>query len=439
MPNAMTTVGQGSAAYVSVGGTAITNASTQNWRIGGKHKVPTLAVNSQIAGQSSSTQHVVRVYTDGSVGFRTTATDRVRTAAGVVSAGVDFTWSLENKVGVGMTLTVNGAEIGTFGTNSNFPINQLHRFSTTAASEATTSEFFHELAGVMQSQWNATNAPGTGTVWTSSGAVSRTLTITAHTGVADSWWVFYSNFYIGEATISVSASAQATLASSKVGNASVSAVAAAVSAAQGSKVGSAVLSMPITAGILLSASKNTSASITVPINAVLGIAANKVGVAPLYVEAIADISLYAGNIVAGAGTFSVTAAALVSVQGEKVGQSQVHFAAAAALFCTAAKLSGSDVSVSANATAQLQASKIGQSTTHLAASASASIDGYKVGLGTVAVLASATISLSGSNPAAVPAPVTVAFVRSSSRHTHSVRTSCRYSYNLKTSSGGARV
>lgn len=449
MPNAMTTVGQGSAAYLAVAGTAITNASTQNWRIGGKHKVPTLAVNSQIAGQSSSTQHAVRVYTDGSVGFRTTATDRVRTAAGVVSAGVDFTWSLENKVGVGMTLTVNGAEIGTFGTNSNFPINQLHRFSTTAASEATTSEFFHELAGVMQSQWNATNAPGTGTVWTSSGAVSRTLTITAHTGVADSWWVFYSNFYIGEATISVSASAQATLASSKVSNASVSAVVAAVSTTQGSKVGSAVLSMPITAGILLSASKNTSASITVPINAVLGIAANKVGVAPLYIEAIADISLYAGNIVAGAGTFSVTATALVSVQGEKVGQNQVQFFAAAALYCTATKQSRSGISVNANATTQLQAAKTGQSTTHLAAAASTFIDGYKVGHGLVATLASVTISLYGSNSAAPSAPVTLVFVSTSSRYTHSartssrynnnVRTTSRYNYNIKTFSGGNRV
>lgn len=435
----MTTVGQGGAAYLLVGGTAITNASTTNWRIGGKHKVPSLAVNSQIAGQSSSTQHAVRVYTDGSVAFRTTATDRVRTAAGVVSAGVDFTWALENKVGVGMTLTVNGAEIGTFGTSSNFPINQLHRFSTTAASEVTTSEFFHEIAGVMQSQWNATNAPGTGTVWTSSGAVSRTLTITAHTGVADSWWVYYSNFYIGEGTISVSATASAALASSKVGNASVSAIAAAVAATQGSKIGSAVLSLPTTAGILLSASKNTSASITMPINAVLGIAANKVGVAPLYVEAVADISLYAGNTVVGEGTFSVTATALVSVQGEKVGQSQVHFAAAAAVYSSATKQGVADVTASANAAVVVQASKTGHASPQLAAAVALSADGYKVGLGSFAVLASATISLSGSNPAALPAPVALLFVRSSSRYTHSMRTSGRYSYHLKTSSGGARV
>lgn len=448
MPNAMTTVGQGSAAYLLMS-TAITNASTQNWRIGGKHKVPSLSANAQIAGQSNSTQHAVRVYTDGSLAFRTSATDRVRTAAGVVSAGVDFTWSLRNEVGVGMTLAVNGADIGTFGTSTNFPINQLHRFSTTAASEVTTSEFFHEIAGVMQSLWNATNAPGTGTVWTSSGAISRTLTITAHTGVADSWWVFYSNIYIGEGIISVSAAATAALASAKVGNATVSAIAAAVAASQGSKIGSTPMSLPISGGIVLSASKNTSANITVPINAVLGIAANKVAVAPLYVEAIADISLYAGNIVAGAGTFSVTATAIVSVQGEKVGQNQVQFVAAAALYCTATKQSRSGFSVNANATAQLQAAKTGQSTTHLAAAASTFIDGYKVGHGLVAALASVTISLYGSNSAAPSAPVTLVFVSTSSRYTHSARTSSRYNnnvrtksrynYNIKTFSGGNRV
>lgn len=255
----------------------------------------------------------------------------------------------------------------------------------------------------------------------------------------DSEWVFYSSLYVGEGTISFSAAAAAAVASAKVGNVTVSAIATTVEDIQGSKIGFAPLNSPISAGIAVSASKVGEASFSMPINAVLGIAAHKVGVAPLYIEAVTDVSLYAGNIYIGEGTFSVTATASATLQGEKVGKSQVQFVATAALFCTAAKLSGSDVSASANATAQLQASKTGQSTTHLAASASASVDSYKVGLGTVAALASITISLSGSNPGETPTPVTLVFVRSSSRHTHNMRTSSRYNYNIKTSSGGARV
>lgn len=406
MPNAMTTVGQGSAAYVSVGGTAITNASTQNWRIGGKHKVPSLAVNSQIAGQSSSTQHAVRVYTDGSVAFRTTATDRVRTAAGVVSPGVDFTWALENKVGVGMTLTVNGADIGTFGTSSNFPINQLHRFSTTAASEVTTSEFFHEIAGVMQSLWNATNAPGTGPVWTSSGAITRTLTITAYTGVADSWWVFYSSMYIGEGTLTATATANVELTGSKIGLANIPAVIAAALAVDGCKIGTVQLSIPLAVGIDLSAVK--------------------VGLADMPIQANADVNLYAGNVYIGTGTFSMSADANVALIGSKVGASQVEFVAVAAAY--------------------LQGTKTGNSIAPVTVGSALTLDGYKIGHATAVVLASATITLSGGRVATESSPVTVVFMRTSSkwsynvktssRTIHNVKTTSRYQYHIKTFSGG---
>lgn len=399
MSHAMTTVGQGGAAYLVVGGTAITNASTTNWRIGGKHKVPSLAVNYQIAGQSSSTQHAVRVYPDGSLAFRTTATDRVRSAAGVISVGVDFSWSLRNEVGVGMTLAVNGADIGTFGTSSNFPINQLHRFSTTAASEVTTSEFFHEIAGVMQSLWNATNAPGTGAVWTSSGAITRTLTITAYTGVADSWWVFYNAFQAGENVLSVTATASLTV--------------------NGQKIGLGVIPVTGAAAISIQRNKVGSGQPALSANAALSIASNKIGLASVRVEAEAAISLYAGNVYVGEGTFSITASADVSLQSSKVGISKVQFGAAAAMYCTSTKVGNGTASIQANASVQLSAGKIG--------------------LGSVAVLASATIDVFSSNPAATPAPVTIVFVRTSSRYAYHLKTSSRYSYLIRTQSGGSRV
>lgn len=244
--------------------------------------------------------------------------------------------------------------------------------------------------------------------------------------------------YIGEGTITASATVTTTLNSIKVGNASAAAIAAALAASQGSKLGSATLSLPITAGIDLSALKNTSASITMPMNAVLGITANKIGVSHLYIEAVADVSLYAGNVYIGQGTFSVTAAADINLQGGKVGSSPVQFNAAATAYCAASKQAQGTLLVDAGTSAQVQANKTAHSTIQNQLTGAINLDGFKMGAGTPAVLASVTISISAT-PAANQNPVTVVFVRTSSRHHHNMRTSSRYSYNVKTSSGGARV
>lgn len=452
MPNAMTTVGQGGAVFLTMPGCSI-NAGTNPDVSGIEYDIKPIGGNAagffNIAGISGNNVTALRIeVATGILQWRYSGTVYLASAAGVAPMNERAKYGAEfEESTTSLYLTKNGARIaGPYiaaanSLTTNIVWNQIGRVGTSSPSPQT-----FELYGVRtyganatyQTQWDDTGATGDGVNWADDTA-TRNITISGHTGAANSWWFFYSSFYVGEGTISISATASAELASSKVGNATVSAVAAAVAACQGSKTGSTVLSLPITAGILLSASKNTSASITMPINAVMGIAANKVGVAPLYVEAAADISLYAGNIAIGEGTFSVTATALVSVQGEKVGHSQVHFAAAAAVYSSATKQGAAGVSASANITAQLQASKTGQAIPQLAAAVALSADGYKVGLGSFAVLASATISLSGSNPAAVPAPVTLVFVRSSSRHTHNIRTSSRYNYNLITSSGGARV
>jgi hypothetical protein len=453
MPHAVSTSGQGADAFISMPSCSInagTNTDISGIEIDVKPLTGSAAGFVNLLGSSSNNTHALRINTiTGTLQWRNSSTVYLESAAGSVSLNERHKYGAEWEESTqSLYLTKNGVRIaGPYvapAANSlitNITWNQIGKVGSSAPGTAA-----FELYGVRtygtnctyQSQWDDSGSSGSGTAWVND-ASDRNLTLISFAGTTNSWWVFYSNLYIGEGTISVSATASAALASSKVGNASVSAVAAAVAATQGSKIGSAVLSLPTTAGILLSASKNTSASITVPINAVLGIAANKVGVAPLYVEAVADISLYAGNIVVGEGTFSVTATALASVQGEKVGQSQVHFAAAAAVYSSVVKQGASGVTASANAAIVAQASKTGHATTQLAGAVSLSADGYKVGLGSVAVLASATISLSGSNPAALPAPVALLFVRSSSRYTHSMRTSGRYSYHLKTSSGGARV
>jgi hypothetical protein len=452
MPYAMTTVGQGGAVFLTMPACSI-NAGTDPDISGIEFDIQPLTGNAagffNIAGVNTTNVTALRIeVATGILQWRYSGTVYLQSAAGVAPMNERARYGAEyEESSTSLYLTKNGVRIAgpyVASANSlttNCPWSQIGKVGASSPSPQT-----FELYGVRtyganatyQATWDDTGASGDGVNWADDTA-TRNITISGHTGAANSWWLFYSNFYVGEGTISISATASAELASSKVGNASVSAVAAAVAACQGSKTGSAVLSLPITAGILLSASKNGSASVTMPINAVLGIAANKVGVAPLYVEAAADISLYAGNIVIGEGTFSVTAMAQASVQGEKVGQSQVQFAAAAAVYCSATKQGSTGVSASANITAQLQASKTGQAIPQLSAAVALSADGYKLGLGSFAVLASATISLSGSNPAAVPAPVALLFVRSSSRYTHSMRTSGRYSYYLKTSSGGARV
>lgn len=290
----------------------------------------------------------------------------------------------------------------------------------------------------LYAEWRADLSNGSGVMLLTTDG-SRDGQLTNFTAATDSWWVFYSSFYIGEGTFTVSAAATAALASAKVGNATALAVTAAEMAVQGSKIGSVPLSLPISAGIVLSASKVGAASFSMPINAVLGIAAHKVGVSPLYVEAVADISLYAGNIYIGEGTFTVTASAAITLQGGKVGASPVQFGATVAAYCNASKLSSGELALTASASASLQSSKLGHSTLQVPAVIASSLTADKTGISSFAVLASATITLAGSNQAAVPTPVTLVFVRSSSRHTHNMRTSSRYNYNLITSSGGARV
>lgn len=452
MPNAMSTVGQGGAVFLTMPGCSI-NAGANTDVSGIEYDIKPIGGNAagffNIAGISGNNVTALRIeVATGILQWRYSGTVYLASAAGVAPMNERAKYGAEfEESTTSLYLTKNGARIAgpyVAAANSlttNIVWNQIGRVGTSSPSPQT-----FELYGVRtyganatyQTQWDDTGATGDGVNWADDTA-TRNITISGHTGAANSWWFFYSSFYVGEGTISVSAAATAALTCTKVGNAAVSAVAAALAAAQGSKIGSVPLNLPISAGIVLSANKVGAASFSIPISAVLGIAANKVGVTPLYVEAVADISLYAGNIYIGEGTFTVSASATITLQGGKVGASPVQFGATAAAYCNASKLSSGELALTASASASLQSSKLGHSTLQVPAVIASSLTADKTGISSIAVLASATITIAGSNQAAVPTPVTLVFVRSSSRHTHNMRTSSRYNYNLITSSGGARV
>ncbi len=244
--------------------------------------------------------------------------------------------------------------------------------------------------------------------------------------------------YIGESTLSLEASLNAAVDSSKIG-ASVVAFQGGASTTVGySKISSATASLPSGATMSLAAAKVTSGILNLIAGSAAAISSHKVGVATIYMVADASAELYAGNVYIGEGTFTVSAAADISLQGGKVGASPVQFNAAAAAYCAASKQGGDTLSAGAAASGQLQSHKMGQSTTQAVASSSINLDGFKMGAGTPVFLASVSISISGT-PAANQTPVALIFVRTSSRYRHNMRTSSRYRYNVRTSSGGARV
>jgi hypothetical protein len=389
MDYALTTQGQGSTAYLAVSGTTITNASSVNWRIGGKHRIHSLTANAQIAGASNSTQHIVRIYTDGSIAFRTGATDRVRSSAGLVAVDVDFTWSLRNEVGVGMTLALNGTDINTFGTSSNFPINQLHRFSTTAASEVTTYAFFHEINGVLQSSWDDTNATGSGSTWDSSGPVVRTLTITNATGAADSWWVNYGGAGGGAVvtgTFSASTIAGALVSGSKIALSTYAASAVINAALDGYKIAAASFTVSANALASVAGSKIGRSGFQAAANVYFGLGTTlKIAKGSFSAQVIASAYVQGGSNLIITGTFSASAVAGVSMSGSKVGFS--GFAA------------------SAVANSNVSGSKRAAGTFHAPARATGTGNGFKVAHGSFAAVSHVQANIFGYN-ASIQMPVT---------------------------------
>lgn len=191
MQFAMSTVGQGVAAYIAV--PALTNGSTAAWEIGGEFIIHDLSVNQQVVGQSSSTQNVLRIYPDGSICMRSGATDRIRSVAGLIQVDLPFQWKIKNNTTTGnwelyAVDLVN--PIGVFARGATaWPINQIGRFSTTAATPTTVRSFYAAGAASYVDNWDETGA-GSSVNWVSDGG-TRNLTITSYTGALNSWWIAY--------------------------------------------------------------------------------------------------------------------------------------------------------------------------------------------------------------------------------------------------------
>jgi hypothetical protein len=421
MPNAVTTQGQGADAFISMPSCTInagTNTGISGIEIDVKPLTGSAAGFINLFGVSSTNVTALRINTaTQTLQWRYSSTVYLESAAGTAPLNERHKYGAEwEESTLSLYLTKNGVRIaGPYVAPSagslitNVPWNQIGKVGSTAPGGA----MAFELYGVRtygnncsyQSQWDETGASGAGTAWAND-SVDRNLNLTSFAGTSNSWWVFYSNLYIGEGTFNAIATASVALTGSKIGNGSIPAVVAAAVAGNGCKIGTAQLSTPIAAGIEMSAVK--------------------VGVAEMPIEANAEVDLYSGNLYIGTGTFSVSADANVTLVGSKVGCSAVEFVAVA--------------------TSYLNATKTANSIAPVPATSALAFDGYKIGYAPAVVHASVAMTLSGGRVTNESAPVTVVFIRTSSklsynvktssRTIHSVKTTSRYQYHLKTFSGG---
>lgn len=374
---------------------------------------------------ATNTRFLGRASASGAVRFPTTTSLAVVNSANgsaTYTAPANFTDFIHYRIwrsdGANVNVSINGDTPQTAAQSGAFIFNRF--FADASGVSASAQVKFIKLSkdGVLTNHW--VNTTGTGTQMpdvVGGQPFNQMGTWPAN----DSEWVFYdaTTQLEGVSTFTVSANVTTELQGHKIGAASLAVSSNVSSASLGSKIG------------IVENSFFASGAAT--------IYSNKVGNATIYMEAEAAISVYAGTLYVGEATFSVNAVAGATVQGSKEGSGQIQFQAAAAVYCQAVKVGVATTAIYASAAAETFASKIGQSEPHAAANAALSIDGYKVGFGSTAVLASVSATLSSSNPAAVPAPITIVFVRTSSRYKHQLQTLGRYSYLIKTQSGGARV
>ena len=194
MAYALSTQGQGGA-YLSF--TAIVNGSTVPWVMGGVFTIYSLDVNAQLIGSSGSTQNALRVYPDGSLSLRSSATDRIVSPAGSIQVGVPFEWKIVNNLSTGnweLYLNDMVTPVGTFARGGNaWNANQVGRWHTSAVTEITVESFYCS-GSTYNATWDKTTANSVGRQWIADNA-TRALTITAFTGAEDSWWIYYPDTF----------------------------------------------------------------------------------------------------------------------------------------------------------------------------------------------------------------------------------------------------
>jgi len=199
MPNAMTTVGQGSTSFIAVPTWNATGATeaTGGYYLRLKFSVASLAAVNHLIGASSSTAGSLRVTTTGALLYRNATADLITSAAGVIAINTIYEVILRRLYTptAAIELLLNGVSVNTTTTITLgwlAAVNQLGRFSTSARSDITVYEFeLYNGASSYSAVWDETGASGSGVNWADDTA-TRNLTMTNATGAANSWWLFYS-------------------------------------------------------------------------------------------------------------------------------------------------------------------------------------------------------------------------------------------------------
>lgn len=188
MPYQLDHQGQGTNAHASVP-TWSTSASTV-WSVEFVVDISSLT-NTIALGGATYAARLIQIVSNGTVSCQNSGGGTVlSSAAGAAVVGVN-TIKVERTSGGLWQLTVNGVTVSTSSTAAAAPMTYLARrvattyFSSTVAVRSVTT-----VGGTYSTAWNSSNAPSTGTTWTSTGGQAATLT--NFTGATDSWWVFYS-------------------------------------------------------------------------------------------------------------------------------------------------------------------------------------------------------------------------------------------------------
>lgn len=413
MAFAISTVSQGGAVYLTMPACSI-NAGANTDVSGIEFDIKPIGGNAagffNIAGVSTNNTTAIRIeVASGTLQWRQSGTVYLSSAAGVAPMGERAKYGAEwEESTLSLYLTKNGSRIAgpyiapsSGSLTTNIAWNQIGRVGTSSPSPQT-----FELYGVRayggnatyQTAWDDTGASGDGASWADDSA-TRSITITGHTGAANSWWMFYDNASgpkIGEGIFSVTASASVNL--------------------PGFKTGIAPFAVSASAAAIVGKVKVGQTTMAAAASAFFGLSYNKRAFGQPVVTASASALVYTGTAVKVAeATFAVSGAAAVQVAGHKAGHSTLAAAGTVAV--------------------AIAASKKGAGTTTFAASAQISTFGYKRGFLTPVVIGNANISIIGYNEAN-RTPNNTVYLTTFSYSQAAVYSQTVSSYSTSSNSGG---
>lgn len=172
-----------------------TGAGSDNWSIEWDLEITDLSANRYPAGSFSGGARAIQVSPTGAINLLSTAGVST-SAAGVIAANTRYKIKLES-VGTTKNIYVKlanavsyGAAVCTGTDNTAYSYNSVGRASATYG-RVFNVYGFSTSGGTYTTSWDSSNAPSTGTAWTSSGG--QVATLTNFTGTADAWWIYYNS------------------------------------------------------------------------------------------------------------------------------------------------------------------------------------------------------------------------------------------------------